>query len=958
MEAELPIALRLRIDRQCDRFEREWLANERPSMEPFLEGWQGAELEALFQSLLEIDIDYRQRIGDTWEAEDYLRHYGHLAVTIRRYFAGASTPTVAVSPSLRPDERPRRLFLPGEIFAKRYRIVALLGEGGMGEVYRGEDTRLGHTVALKFLSDSQSSRRRLDYFLREVRLSQRLGHPNICRVHDLVEADGFCCLSMEYIEGEDLRTLLRRVGQLSENKALQLAHEICHGLAAAHNAGILHRDLKPANIMVDERGRARITDFGLAREWHQRGTDELLVGTPAYMSPEQLERNETSVQSDLYALGLLLLEMLTGQRAHRATSVEDIAQMHQEEAALNLVRDCTHLAPTITEAISACLANQPKDRPRSARSVASRLPGSTFSELYTPDETPSPGMVAAAGPPGTLGPKQRCALVASISILLTIVLFLSSSAFSRFGRIEPPALLVDRVASTLDEFGIPRGSYRAFGYEADRERLRWRANTGRLASPPESPKSGVYFWFRESSTPLVALVPDWKGDRFLSVDELRPPNGPGMTHVRLDGTGALTYLEVAVDASFQANGGTLDDSVWVKLLQRAGFSDEEIATRQPVEAHFVPVGFAEERRSWKLRRGIGDDSLEFRVDVARCGSIPCHFRVVGPWNDSAAPGEPSHGMTAGSWRLTAILVIWIPCLIAFGAFLARRNLNSKRAHREAANRLALFGAGMVLLMWLLGGDHVFAPLQVDLLVTALAGAALMAAVVWCAYVAFEPYMRRLWPRTLTSWNRLLEGQWANPLIGRDLALGVLAGTFAAFGKLLIVEAPRYFGIATYGLPNIYNFAPLDGLRAAFAEISGALVLAMIYSLFFQLLFLMALKLLLRSTKIASVLFVLFLSCMVSIQYSPSAWAFAVTMVEMSLTAYIYLRIGLLSAVAMHFTRLLLKWPLTVDFSLWYAEKGQLVLLVIAAIVTWCVYVTAVQGRRSAAVWPTESVSES
>jgi serine/threonine protein kinase len=180
-------------------------------------------------------------------------------------------------------------YIAGTTLADRYRIVALLGKGGMGEVYRAEDLRLTQTVALKFLPDAmtgdEAARAR---FHQEVRLAREIAHPNICRVFDIGEADGRLFITMEYVDGEDLASLLRRIGQLPQSKALDIARQMCAGLAAAHDHGVLHRDLKPGNIMLDGRGRVRITDFGLAALDQNLAGEELRAGTPAYMAPEQL----------------------------------------------------------------------------------------------------------------------------------------------------------------------------------------------------------------------------------------------------------------------------------------------------------------------------------------------------------------------------------------------------------------------------------------------------------------------------------------------------------------------------------------------------------------------------------------------------------------------------------------------------------------------------------------------
>jgi serine/threonine protein kinase len=233
-------------------------------------------------------------------------------------------------------------YVPGTTVADRYRIVSPLGKGGMGEVYRAEDLRLGQTVALKFLSRSlaQTEEAR-ERFTREVRLARQVSHPNVCRVFDIGEiSEGgdagktitHTFLTMEFVDGEDLASLLRRIGRLPPDKAVEIARQLCAGLAAAHEHDIIHRDLKPANIMLDGRGHVRITDFGLAGLAAEIEGAEARAGTPAYMSPEQFAGGEVTPKSDLSSLGLVLYEIFTGKRPFDAPSSEEMARL----------RDCQH----------------------------------------------------------------------------------------------------------------------------------------------------------------------------------------------------------------------------------------------------------------------------------------------------------------------------------------------------------------------------------------------------------------------------------------------------------------------------------------------------------------------------------------------------------------------------------------------------------------------------------------
>src|SRR5271165_2959460 len=239
-------------------------------------------------------------------------------------FATATSPLPPPRPASASPSRPSSAaeyqsegrFLPGRLIAGRYRIIALLGRGGMGEVYRADDLTLGQPVALKFLPDEAArDLGLLERFKNEVRIARRVSHPNVCRVYDVGDVDGHTFFTMEYVDGEDLASLLRRIGRLPEDKALDIARQLCAGLAAAHAKGVLHRDLKPANIMLDGRGQVVVTDFGLAGLADDIRGNEIRSGTPAYMAPEQLAGQEVSVRSDIYSLGLVLYEVFTGKRA-------------------------------------------------------------------------------------------------------------------------------------------------------------------------------------------------------------------------------------------------------------------------------------------------------------------------------------------------------------------------------------------------------------------------------------------------------------------------------------------------------------------------------------------------------------------------------------------------------------------------------------------------------------------
>lgn len=263
--------------------------------------------------------------------------------------------------------------LPGRILAGRYRIVSRLGHGAMGEVWRADDLRLGQPVALKFLpSYIVADDRTHDRMVSELRIGRQVSHPNVCRLYDLVEADGEAFISMEMVEGEDLDMLLARIGRLSDEKSAALAHDIASGLAAAHDLGVLHRDLKPANVMIDSRGRARITDFGLALSVDQVQGRET-AGTPAYMAPEQLRGEPATQRTDLYSFGVLVFEMVTGRRMFDGISFKDVERQHREpKPRPSDVR--TAIDHELEQLILWCTEEEPEKRPRNAHEVVERLP--------------------------------------------------------------------------------------------------------------------------------------------------------------------------------------------------------------------------------------------------------------------------------------------------------------------------------------------------------------------------------------------------------------------------------------------------------------------------------------------------------------------------------------------------------------------------------------------------------
>jgi tetratricopeptide (TPR) repeat protein len=262
-----------------------------------------------------------------------------------------------------PESPPAASFAPGFVFATRYRMVTRLGRGGMGDVWRADDLMLETPVALKLIrSTSQAGRERL---LQEVRLARQVTHPAVVRVFDVGEADDEVFFSMEFVEGQDLSSVLRHAGRLAPARVTDIARQLCGGLAAAHEQGVLHRDLKPANILIDKHGHVRITDFGIAVSAGAQARPPV-AGTPSYMAPEQrVPGARLSPQTDLYALGVVLYELATGIRP--APGPDGVIVPPSLLA--------PGLDPMLEKAIMRALSTNPEDRPASAADFEAFLPG-------------------------------------------------------------------------------------------------------------------------------------------------------------------------------------------------------------------------------------------------------------------------------------------------------------------------------------------------------------------------------------------------------------------------------------------------------------------------------------------------------------------------------------------------------------------------------------------------------
>lgn len=273
-------------------------------------------------------------------------------------------------------EAPIEELTTGSIFAGRYKIVTELGRGGMGKVYRAVDQKIDEEIAIKLIkpeiaADSQT----IERFGNELKMARKIAHRNVCKMYYLGEEKGAHFITMEYVPGEDLKSMIRMSGQLSTGMAIKVAKQVCDGLIEAHRLGVIHRDLKPNNIMIDRAGEARIMDFGIARLLKAKGITGagIMIGTPEYMSPEQVEGKEVDMRSDIYSLGVILYEMVTGRIPFEGDTPFTIGMKHKGETPQDPKKWNAQIPDDLNALILKCLAKEKDQRYQSAGEVRSEL---------------------------------------------------------------------------------------------------------------------------------------------------------------------------------------------------------------------------------------------------------------------------------------------------------------------------------------------------------------------------------------------------------------------------------------------------------------------------------------------------------------------------------------------------------------------------------------------------------
>jgi len=782
------------------------------------------------------------------------------------------TPTLVVDAEVR-----RALQLtPGAILGERYRIVSLIGSGGMGAVYRADDLKLGQTVALKFLAHHVATARLLD----EVRIGRQISHPNVCRLYDIAEVDGQSFITMEFVDGEDLASLLRRVGRLPAEKALAVARDICAGVAAAHEKNVVHRDLKPANVMIDGRGRGRVTDFGLAIAG-THATDN--AGTPAYMAPEQLAGEPASTASDIYALGLVLYEIFTGRRPFQSSSTLDLIQRQRARDYTRPSVVTSEVPAGVERTIVRCLDPDPTARPSSADEIVRQLPGDALSLAIAAGETPSPAMVAAASKSGELTP-----VIAWTLLAVTIGGLIANAAIGdrHRVRVKAPEVLRERAREILADAG---------------------ATARRDSDVLLEQRSGtVVTIYRQSDGAMRPRNPDG------ALRPNDPPLEPGMSSVTLDANGMLlsfTIVPPDVDRSIAR-----DVPQWDRFIRAAGFDPAMLRATPPERS--APVD-TDGKSAWLAKDGR-------RVEAAAFHGRPVWFSS-GPL---VPRGDPRlRGGTADRLAFAMFVAFMIGIPIT-GLFLARANIRKKQIDRAGTQRAAVT-FGVVMLIALIFHAHHPMTFVDEWIITSwnVAQATYWALNLAVFYVALEPLVRRRWPQILISWTRVISGRFSDAMVGRDVLLGAAASVIT-----VLIWHATYALSQSVLIGSVYGIGPA---RSVVFLIGWAFGEALFRG-FGMILLLLLLRAFVRYDLAASVITMLLIAVF-TLGDAPGPlglrafYAVAASIAGIALAR----QCGVLAVMVYAFFVLMQqRLPFTLDTDAWYFGRSAVVLIVLLLIVAY------------------------
>jgi serine/threonine-protein kinase len=699
--------------------------------------------------------------------------------------------------------------------------------------------------------------------------------------------------------------------------------------------------------MLDGTGKVRVMDFSLAAVGN---VTDVRAGTPAYMAPEQLAGQEVTVRSDVYALGLVLYEIFTGRRAFEAKTLSELIAQHQAGAIAPPTAIVRTLDPAIETAVMRCLDPDPAKRPVSAIRVSAALPGGDLlAAALAAGETPSPEMVAAAGgDTAMISSVEGAAWLAVVTAIVITIAALAGrySIVPRVGLTKPAAVLADRAEELRQSLGFADPpTDRAWDFSYDTVYLDWaeKHGSGSLHWPELAAgrPAIVRFWYRTS--PEVLIPFNDAGGVTLADPPLQTN---GMTTLVLDTKGRLVHFESApaqIESPATAGAPGVD---WQKLFTAAGLDRSAFAETAPAR---TPSTYSDERRAWTGT--LPGTQTPVRIEAAGYRGRPVLFEIVGAWSPAARePGAQQRNQG------NSIIVLM---LLAAAAFAAYANVRRGRADKRGAFRLGTFTFFMLAAIWLIGPHVKIFAVEEQRMFVKTGLALFVAGALYLLYLGLEPFVRRAWPSMLLGWSRLLSGRIRDPLVGRDVLVGVGCGAVLALLELMTTVLPPKLGLPE-PQPHATEFGVLMGARPLLYMLLGCVNIglqnAMITVFEFS-----ALRAVIESAtrgllgfagrrwakaatlrmndKTSERVFVALAVAMVTIlsfannDTASQHWLNAAYQaISTTLVLLVLVRIGIFASTVMFFTNaVLLRTPLTLDASAIYAGEAWLIMAVLLAI---------------------------
>jgi len=678
--------------------------------------------------------------------------------------------------------------------------------------------------------------------------------------------------------------------------------------------------------MIDGRGQVLITDFGLAVFSGQLDRAHIRDGTPAYMAPEQLAGKEVSVQSDIYALGLVLHEMFTGKHAFK-----DGVERTTPASLSSLVKD---IDPAVERAIIRCLDSDPSERPSSALAVAAARPGGDpVAAALAAGETPTPAMVAASDAEGiSIRTAWICLATILVSLAGVIAVAPKQFVFEKIPFAKSTAVLDQKARDLVQSFGCaepPVDTAHGFSYEQRlhdyAEKRQWQF-PGYQAILSKGAPAILYFWYRQSPRNLETMRGGILWDDGLVKIGDPAPTLPGMVRLRLDTEGRLCWFEAA-PPEFEESHDPERPPDWTPLLNAAGLDTTRF---QPADPHWIPANPFDARAAWTGSYAYAPE-VPIRVEAASWRGRPVSFLIAPPWikPGSGARSPQSFGYVAtGAIELILFLV---------AVLLAWRNLSLGRSDRSGAVRLAGFYFASSMLSWLVRPQHASSIVAfVADLFGNISSSLFMGVLAAAAYVALEPHVRRRWPKSMVTWSRWLSGRIRDPLVGAHMLIGIAVGASLS----LLIGLAAYFrgaGYLSLGANALYMFDASGIANSVFYSFRIGVTAALVT---FFLLFL--LRALLRREWLAAAVV---LAVAELHQNNGNSWEtrviVAIVFSSLLVTA---IRFGFLATASTLVIAAFTDFLLTYDFSLWYASSTIAGLFIMLGLTAYAFH-TAVANRK-------------